>query len=574
MLRAHSILNLACALILIASALVVWQTNRQTRFCSDDYLYSHKFDPAFVSDTPGNIDYARITSPRDYAESLSRLYLTLTGRIVPHAILQIILLLPGWIFDLLNTLLLFGLTYLYSTWFAGRKQPLWLAFWLLATMLWYLSITLSKRNFYLPAFSINYLWTQVIVFLFLIPFRKLIQEGNREGGIAKALILLLFGIIAGGTNEPTVPAIMMAMGGWGFFALLRSRRDLPLWFYAGFLGLLTGFAIMFFAPGNSGRAMYESSNSGAGGIGFNLANLNSIMRDLLASLPVIILGIWGLARLKRTTFFLHWRILLFILLALGGTLFALFFAPIYSNRMSILYAGLVLILGMYLFTLSQGKNPVIIALLILLFLIPFGFRLCEDFRWANHVEGEYQLFVNQINTCPQDTCLVNPRAHEETLTRENWAKAVASYYGKDYLGLKSSFPAQVEAIWQTPSFTLEEANGIRISGLRYVNQDPYTRILYVMVAQNDLEPLQIDLKTIDLPDWAESLAWAMPREVLYRVLPTVFKHRALENRSYDEDTIYAFVMPVDNGRDDILALGIKDNGKILGKSFLRDIEFR
>ncbi len=121
----------------------------------------------------------------------------------------------------------------------------------------------------------------------------------------------------------------------------------------------------------------------------------------------------------------------------------------------------------------------------------------------------------------------------------------------------------MEDIWKTPSYTLEEANGIRISGLRYVDQDPYTRILYVMVAQNDLEPLQIDLKTIDLPDWAESLAWAMPREVLYRVLPTVLKHRALENRRYDEDTIYAFLMPVDNGRDDILALGIKNNGKIL-----------
>lgn len=575
---ALKILNLVCAVLLVASAVLVWQTNRQTRLCADDYLYCHKFDPGFAGEDPSGIDYERIDSFPDYVQSLSQLYMTLTGRIVPHAILQVILLLPGWVFDLLNTLALFALTFLYTTWFTGRKHPARLALWLLSTMLWYLSITLSKRNFYLPAFSINYLWTQVILFLFLIPLRRLIQEERRTGGVVQAAILLFCGIIVGATNEPAIPGVLLALGLWGLLAFIRSPKSLPLWYYTATAGLMMGFIFMFLAPGNSGRAAYESTHAGTGGIGFNLSNLGAILRDLTASIPAICLGLWGIFGLRKQEFSAGWRNYLFLVLALGGTLFALFFAPIYSNRMSILYTGYILILGLSFFAVRWGKKPLVLSICLLLALIPFGYRLRSDYIWAQRSEGEYQLFLQQVRACPQDSCLVNPRAYSESLTRENWAEAVASYYGKDYLGVKSAFSVENQAIWKNASYHLEESSNLALLALRFVNHDPFTRTLYVILDKDGLgfspDEARIAVKTADLPHFAQSWAWSIPSQVLYNLLPSVIIHRPQELFVNEDYVVYAIAMPIEDGRDDILALGFKVQGKTVGRLFLSDLGFR
>lgn len=575
---AMKLLNLACALVLVASALLVWQINRQTRLCADDYLYSHKFDPGFAGGDFSGLDYEKIESFPDYVQSLSQLYNTLTGRIVPHAILQVILLLPGWVFDILNTLALFVLTFLYTTWFTGRKHPARLALWLLATMLWYLSISLSKRNFYLPAFSINYLWTQVILFLFLIPLRRLIQEDHRAGGKLQALILLFYGIIVGATNEPAIPGVLLALGLWGLLAFIKSPKSLPLWYYTATAGLLTGFIFMFLAPGNSGRAAYESANAGTGGIGFNLSNLGAILRDITASIPALCLGLWGIFGLRKQVFSAGWRSYLFLVLALGGTLFALFFAPIYSNRMSILYAGYILILSLSLFTLRSGSKPLVLAFCLLLGLLPFGYRLSSDFIWAQRSEGEHRLFVQQLKACPQDSCLVNPRAYSESLTRENWAEAVASYYGKEYLGVESAFAAENLALRRLASYRLIEGSKPSITGLGYVNHDPFTRTLYVILdkASLDYSPwdARIAIKSADLPPFLQPLAWRIPSSLLYNLLASIIIHRPQEVLVTEDQVIYAIAMPIEDGEDDILALGWKIQGKTVGRLFLSDIQFR
>ncbi|HOH46571.1 MAG TPA: DUF6056 family protein, partial [Candidatus Cloacimonadota bacterium] len=553
-------------------------TNRQTRFCSDDYLYSHKFDPGFAGPNPSSVKYEKIDSLPDYVESLSRLYQTLTGRIVPHAILQVILLLPGWVFDLLNTLVLFALTYLYTTWIVGRKHPGRMALWLLATLLWYLAISQSKRNFYLPAFSINYVWTQGLLFLFLIPVRRLIQEEERGGGKGQALALLFYGIIVGATNEPAVPAVLMAMGIWGLLAFIRSPKSLPLWYYSGMTGLVLGFIFMFLAPGNSGRAVYESTHTGSGGIGFSLANLRSILRDLAVSLPTICLGIWGIFSLNRQEFKERWRTYLFLLAALSGTLFALFFTPIYPNRVSILFVGYIIIIGLSLFTIKWGRKPVLLSLCLLLGLVPFGFRLMKDYQWAQHSEGEYQLFVKQIEACKLDSCLVNPRAYSEALTRENWAKAVASYYGKDYIGVKSAFSEEQQAAWQRASYQQAGSSDLDLVGLSYVNHDPFTRTIYVILKTDEAgfapDKAMIAVKTADLPDWAESLAWRIPRSILYNLLPSVIIHRPQELFVSNDYAIYSIAMPIEDGKDDILVIGLKEKGKTVGRLFLSEISFR
>jgi len=560
---------------------MMWQINRQTRLSSDDYMYSFKFNPGFVDADPAGLSYERIASFSDYYQSLSRLYVSLTGRIVPHAILQIFLLLPGWVFDIFNTLAFFALTCLYASWISAKRHNLRIPLWLLVSMLFYLAVKISKRNFYYPAFSCNYLWTQLIVFTFLIPYRKLMQEPKESGrSVWLAVLMLLSGIIAGGTNEPVAPALLLGLGAYGLFSLLENPRFLPLWFYAGMAGLLIGFGFLYLAPGNNARAVYESTKSGVQGIGFNPANLKPITRDIIASAPTVLLGIWGLLSLSKIRLKQTWRFFLFVLLAFSGTIFVLLFVPIYSNRMSMLYVGFLTIFGMRLFMLKWGGNRVIIATVILLILVPFGARLNGDFVWAQRSEQEYQLFLRQIEECPSDSCLVVPRAYHESLTRENWAKPVATYYGKNYLWIMDLYNPELRKNWREVSYTkLEDAEPkqVKLEGLHFVNHDPYSRTLYVTIKGVDdslaIESMDIMIKSADLPNWLEALAKATPKWLLNHLLPSVQVHRPQPGFIVDDAGIFAISMPIDNSREDILILSIRQKRKILQNLLLYDVRF-
>ncbi|HCX59652.1 MAG TPA: hypothetical protein DG355_03215, partial [Candidatus Cloacimonas sp.] len=132
-----------------------------------------------------------------------------------------------WIFDLFNTLAFLALSYLYGTWIAGRRHDLRIVLTLVSAMVFYLIVAVSRRNFYYPAFSCNYLWTQLIVFVFLIPVRRLIQEQRAGSGIPVAILMFIAGLVAGDTNEPVIPALLLAMGVYLLIRLVISRRGLP-----------------------------------------------------------------------------------------------------------------------------------------------------------------------------------------------------------------------------------------------------------------------------------------------------------------------------------------------------------
>ncbi|MDD5537200.1 MAG: DUF6056 family protein [Candidatus Cloacimonetes bacterium] len=575
----QKIVNLICLVLLLAAAFGVWQINGNTYLCADDYLYSFRFNPGFAGENHAALQYERIQSIPDYIASLKDLYLTLTGRIVPHAILQFFLLLPAWIFDLFNTLAFLALSYLYGTWIAGRRHDLRIVLTLVSAMVFYLIVAVSRRNFYYPAFSCNYLWTQLIVFVFLIPVRRLIQEQRAGSGIPVAILMFIAGLVAGDTNEPVIPALLLAMGVYLLIRLVISRRGLPLWYYTGMMGLLLGFMFLYFAPGNSGRAAYEAERVGSGTIGFSLVNLRPIARANLISIPLVLLGIWGIFGLSKRRLRQNWQSYLFVFLLFSGSIFAILFAPIYANRMTLLFGGFLMLFCLQLFMAKWGQKPAVLILLILVLLPAFGLRLYADFKWSQSSEKEYELFLNQVDDCPSDSCLVSPRGYHESLTGENWAKPVATYYGKNYIGVMDEYAPELLENWKEPDYKLLYPPGrevpVQIHGLRYVDHNPYCRSLYVLLKSEDmeLEGLRVTLKSADLPDWLEEVVHSVPQQFIYYLLPAVIDPRPQVAHRMGDMVVYVLPMPIEDGKEDLLSIQVIKDKQSISRIFLQDVLF-
>ncbi|MDX2086582.1 MAG: DUF6056 family protein [Kofleriaceae bacterium] len=120
------------------------------------------------------------------------------------------------------------------------------------------AITLGVCWFALPrigmimfcrAYSMNYVLGLAIQLWFLVPLRL---RPSGEGGMVECVPYFFLGVIAGACNEHTGPTLVLAMlvlAGWRYQQSDR-RPDLAL---AGALGVLVGFAMIFFAPGQGER---------------------------------------------------------------------------------------------------------------------------------------------------------------------------------------------------------------------------------------------------------------------------------------------------------------------------------
>lgn len=100
----------------------------------------------------------------------------------------------------------------------------------------------------------NYLWCGLIVLLFLLPYKRYIEMYDTDrDGVLKNIAMLLFGLIAGWTNENTGGAmIFLIMMFMVYYKLIGL--EIPKWSILGFLSSCVGFVLLAIAPGNSVRS--------------------------------------------------------------------------------------------------------------------------------------------------------------------------------------------------------------------------------------------------------------------------------------------------------------------------------
>lgn len=237
-------------LILLLTFGMMYILNKNTHFTSDDFRYHFMYESFMPTD---NVE--RISSFSDIIKSMYNHYFMWGGRITAHTLVQFFLMFDKQFFNIINSIAFVGLAiliYLHSNVSKKINIPLLIG---IILSLW----------FFLPQFGLtilwvsgagNYLWCTLIILLFLLPYRKHLENENYfKDSVLNFIIMIIIGFLAGWTNENTGGAmILLTMLFMAYYKFTNIR--IPKWAFSGFFSGSISFGLLALAPGNNARKEY------------------------------------------------------------------------------------------------------------------------------------------------------------------------------------------------------------------------------------------------------------------------------------------------------------------------------
>lgn len=226
----------------------------------DDYVYSFIWEGHSLYG-PLSENAVRISSWNDLAASQVLHYFTWSGRIVNHTLAQFFLWTGKSVFNVFNALVsVFLVAEIY--WISHRGVvTLQVKTGMICGVffaLWAFTPKFGDVFLWLDG-ACNYLWTISFLIGFLLPYvRKYYSVSERiHEGAFFSLGMFLSGLVAGCTNENTVcwvfPMLIL------FVYNARKNGWIESWLYFGVAGLISGYGLLLFAPGNMARLLAENN---------------------------------------------------------------------------------------------------------------------------------------------------------------------------------------------------------------------------------------------------------------------------------------------------------------------------
>ncbi len=198
----------------------------------DDFIFQRKIPEE------GILGKESITSLGDLIFSQINFYNNYHYRVLNHTVLQVLLLLPNWVFDLLNTIAFLTLPYCLLK---IKKWPDTMSYYtsylVLLFFIWIFHFNLG-RSYFLTTGSLNYTWLLIPQILYMVELLKIYEE---KGNSTK---LVLLAILNSMSNE-NVMLVLFAMT--ALIAISQHKRNrTPLaWCLAI---LLAGIIFMMNSP--------------------------------------------------------------------------------------------------------------------------------------------------------------------------------------------------------------------------------------------------------------------------------------------------------------------------------------
>ena len=228
----------AAALVLAGIFLLLFFCTHETDLIADDYRYCFSY-----------ADDSRIVRLAQIFPSMAAHRHSMNGRVAPHFLVQLFLMLPKGVFDLVNAAVFTALVWLIG-FTAGRgARPNALLLLTVFGCLWLLQPDFGQVFLWLTG-SINYLWCGALCLVWLLPWAANFLRGTGLSTPAQIALALLSLPLGAWSENGTVAMTAMALC---FLLLLRleRRQTPPLWMPLSLASLLAGFFYMMLAPAES-----------------------------------------------------------------------------------------------------------------------------------------------------------------------------------------------------------------------------------------------------------------------------------------------------------------------------------
>jgi len=237
----YSLLKLSPVLVPI---IVFFLFNMLTPFWWDDFVMACFFTAWYEPHT------VLLSSFSDVITSTYNMYQTWHGRSVADFInFSFMFLKDKNIFNVCNTLVYCIFVFLIGFHVTGSfKKISGLLFMFINIMLWFALPAWGQNLLWLTG-SCNYLWTSTIILLFLVPFRKKVEDFSYKPNIAISLLWIVPGILAGWSIENSASGVFILL--LAYFVLKRRKKEPVMAFeISGSVGFVIGFFMLIKARDN------------------------------------------------------------------------------------------------------------------------------------------------------------------------------------------------------------------------------------------------------------------------------------------------------------------------------------
>lgn len=234
---------------------------------SDDINHSYVFGTAEK--------FSRVS---DLFRSISNYYMIWGGRAVSMVCIQLSILFPKFIFNMLNALVFIvigNIILCYSKIGDEQKRSLntLITLNIIFLCMWFLAPDFHETTLWLTG-SITYMWENCIVLLFgYYYYKKYILISNSQktehANITITCVgMTILGFLAGFSAEASSCALMFGLLVYAIWAY-KTHNNPNVIDWCGAIGAILGWACLIFAPGNFARSEYVSNQFESSNIIFN-----------------------------------------------------------------------------------------------------------------------------------------------------------------------------------------------------------------------------------------------------------------------------------------------------------------
>lgn len=218
--------------------------NCLTPYVADDYGNL----PPFVPD-----GIKRDQSIGDIVAPVIQFYRSWGGRVIASVLTAFFAHSPAFVFDLLNTMAYFcvtGLMYLICKGNSKHSPVLYIGIHIL---LWFFVPDYGQVMFWMCG-SANYLWTSLPILAMIYFYRRYAcSMGKTMNNPAWGVLLFLIGAIAGCGMENSSAGMLVVITLYLFYFHFSMKIKIRFPILCGYVGSITGFCVLLFAPGNKVR---------------------------------------------------------------------------------------------------------------------------------------------------------------------------------------------------------------------------------------------------------------------------------------------------------------------------------